>query len=168
MKRIILIGLAILACYGLIAVPAAPFLTTYTQEDGSTLEIYIRGDERLNWSETSDGYTLLNRNKSKYYAIKDQDGDLVVSDIKANDPENRTISEKNFLNSLPKYLKYSQAQVNLANEIRSNNRLGGFPTTGENNMILILANFSDTYTTYSQTNFNNMMNQNNYSGVGSF
>ena len=35
-------------------------------------------------------------------------------------------------------------------------------------MILILANFSDTYTTYSQTNFNNMMNQNNYSGVGSF
>jgi len=167
MKRILLICLVVLACYSLTAVPAAPFLTTYTQEDGSTLEIYVRGDERLNWSETSDGYTLLNRNKSKYYAIKDQDGDLVVSDIKANDPENRTAKEVAFLNSIPKYLRYSQNQVNLANEIRRS-RMGGFPTTGENNLLLILANFTDTYPNYTQANFNNMMNQNNYGGVGSF
>ncbi len=168
MKRIILIVIAILTCYGLLAVPAAPYLTTYTQADGTTLEIYVRGDERLNWSETSDGYTLLNKDKSKYYAIKDQDGDLVVSEVLANDPENRTIDETSFLNTIPKYLRYSQAQVNLANELRSSSRMGGFPTTGENNLLLILANFTDTNTTYSQSSFNNMMNQNNYSGVGSF
>ena len=167
MKRIILIGLVIMACYALLAVPAAPFLTTYTQADGSTLEIYVRGDERLNWSETSDGYTLLNKNKSKYYAIKDQDGDLVASDMQANDPENRSREELNFLNSIPKNLRYSQAQVDIAKEIR-NSRLGGFPTTGENNLLVILANFSDTNPTYTQSNFDNMMNQNNYSGVGSF
>lgn len=167
MKRTIFIGLVMLVCYSLFAVPAAPFLTTYTQEDGSTLEIYVRGDERLNWTETSDGYTLLNKNNSKYYAIKDRVGDLVVSDIQANDPENRRPEELEFLKNLPKQLRYSQGQVNLAKEIR-NTRLGGFPTTGENNMILILANFADTYPTYTQANFNNMMNQNNYSGVGSF
>lgn len=167
MKRILLIALTILACYGLIAVPAAPFLTTYTQADGSTLEIYVRGDERLNWTESSDGYTLLSKNKSKYYAVKDVDGDLVVSDIQANDPANRTPEELIFLNTIPKYLRYSQTQVNLANEIR-NTRLGGFPTTGVNNMVVILANFTDTNPSYSQTNFDNMMNQNNYSGIGSF
>jgi M6 family metalloprotease-like protein len=167
MKRILLVGLAILMCYGLIAVPAAPFLTTFTQSDGTTLEIYVRGDERLNWSETLDGYTLMNKNNSKYYATKDLDGDLVVSDIQANDPTNRNAEEEEFLTTIPKYLKYSTTQVNLANEIRST-RLGGFPTTGENNLIVILANFSDTNPSYSQTNFNNMMNQNNYGGVGSF
>ncbi len=156
-----------MACYGLMAVPAAPYLTTYTQEDGSTLEIYVRGDERLNWSETSDGYTLLNHNKSKYYAMKDQDGDLVLSQVKANDPENRSRDERDFLSSISKHLRYSEAQVNIANEVR-NSRLGGFPTSGENNLLVILANFSDTNPTYTQANFNNMMNQNNYSGVGSF
>jgi M6 family metalloprotease-like protein len=167
MKRTIFIGLVMLVCYGLLAVPAAPFLTTYTQEDGSTLEIYVRGDERLNWTETSDGYTLLTKNKSKYYAVKDRDGDLVVSDILANDPANRSAEEVDFLRSIPKKLAYSRAQINIAKEIRTN-RLGGFPTSGENNMILILANFADTNPTYSQANFINMMNQNNYSGIGSF
>jgi M6 family metalloprotease-like protein len=45
---------------------------------------------------------------------------------------------------------------------------GGFPTTGTRNLIMILANFSNTTTTYSQTNFNNYMNQVNYNSTGSF
>lgn len=167
MKRILIIGIAILTCFGLMAVPAAPYLTTFTQADGSNLEIYVRGDESLNWSETSDGYTLLNHNQSKYYAVIDQSGDLVASDWQANDLENRSSAEKQFLNSIPQYLRYSRNQVNLANEIR-NNRMGGFPTSGVNNLILILANFSDTSPSYTQSNFNNMMNQNNYGGTGSF
>lgn len=167
MKRILLILTAVLFCFVLIAVPAAPFLTTFTQQDGSTLQIYVRGDERLNWAETSDGYTLLNSDRNKVYAIKDVNGDLVPSEVLAQDPENRTQEELAFLTSIPKYLKYSKTQVNLANQLRGE-RLGTFPTTGVNNMVVILANFNDTSTSYSQTNFDNMMNQDNYNGTGSF
>lgn len=167
MKRILLIITAVLFCFVLTAVPAAPFLTTYTQEDDSTLHIYVRGDEKLNWSETSDGYTLLNNDNNKVYAIKDADGDLVPSEVLAQDPDNRTQEELTFLTSIPKYLKYSKTQVELANQIRAD-RLGTFPTTGVNNLIVILANFNNTSTSYSQSNFNNMMNQNNYNGTGSF
>ncbi len=167
MKRNFILVILMLVCYSLVAVPAAPFLTSYIQEDGTEIDIYVRGDERLNWSETSDGYTLLNKNKSKYYAIQDSNGDLVVSDIQANNPENRSNKEREFLARIPKKLGYSQTQINLAKEIRAT-RMGGFPTTGENELLVILANFSDTYPIYTQANFNNMMNQNNYSGVGSF
>jgi M6 family metalloprotease-like protein len=43
-----------------------------------------------------------------------------------------------------------------------------FPTTGTNNLLMILANFNDTSTTYLQSDFNNYMNQVNYNGTGSF
>ena len=44
----------------------------------------------------------------------------------------------------------------------------GFPSTGTRKLLVILANFSNTTTTYPQANFDNYMNQVNYNGTGSF
>jgi M6 family metalloprotease-like protein len=167
MKKRILILLIAVYCLGLFAIPAAPGIIDFNQQDGTTIQIYNRGDERLNWAETLDGYTLLNKDKSKVYAIKDAEGNLVPSDIIAHENNHRTQIELSFLNSIPKGLRYSALQSELAAQVR-NARMGGFPTTGTQNMILILANFNDTNTTYSQSAFDNLMNQSNYSGTGSF
>ncbi len=166
-KHSVLTIIAIVFCTVMLAIPADPRLIDYQQEDGSTIQIYNRGDERLHWAESLDGYTLLNKNGNKVYAIKDQDGDLVPSDVIAHEIEDRRANEVEFLSNIPKGLLYSEMQSNLASQVR-NTRMGGFPTTGTNDMLLILANFNDTYTTYSQSNFNNLMNQSNYSGHGSF
>ena len=83
------------------AVPAYPHPIKYEQADGTTLTIVIRGDESLHWQETIDGYTLLRNNKGIFeYAAKNKKNDLVVSGIKAQDPEKRSNVEKKFLKGI--------------------------------------------------------------------
>ena len=53
-------------------------------------------------------------------------------------------------------------------QIPKKNGAKSFPTTGNRKLLLILANFSNTTTTYTQAQFNNYMNQTNYNGTGSF
>ncbi len=43
-----------------------------------------------------------------------------------------------------------------------------FPTSGKCRLLMLLVNFSDTEPTYSQQDFHNYMNQENYLGIGSF
>ena len=167
MKRLLITLFMLLIVATVFGVPAAPWQIEFVQEDGAELSIFNRGDERLNWCETLDGYTLLNSGKNKVYAVVDEDGDLEPGKVIAHNQDERSAEEILFLNKHTKELRYSETQSNLASQIR-NTRMGGFPTTGVNNMILILANFSDTNQSYTQNSFNNFMNQANYSGTGSF
>ena len=36
------------------AVPAAPFLITFAQPDGSTFQAHLKGDEHFSWIETEN------------------------------------------------------------------------------------------------------------------
>ena len=36
------------------AVPAAPFLITFAQPDGSTFQAHLRGDENFSWIESKN------------------------------------------------------------------------------------------------------------------
>ena len=38
----------------LFAVPAAPFLITFAQPDGSTFQAHLKGDEYFSWIETEN------------------------------------------------------------------------------------------------------------------
>jgi hypothetical protein len=44
------------------AVPAYPKPIEYRQPDGTVVTMQLKGDEKVRWAETIDGYTLL-RNK---------------------------------------------------------------------------------------------------------
>jgi M6 family metalloprotease-like protein len=153
-------------------VPANPEIIRFIQNDGSELNLFQRGDEFVHWSETSDGYTVLNDgNNMFFYAILDNRGDMGRSDIQAHNHEDRDIIEINFLRTIEKKYHFSEAQVTQFKEVISkhfDNRGRGFPTTGTNNLLMILANFSNTSTSYTQSDFNNYMNQVNYNGTGSF
>ena len=70
MKSISLIAL-ILAGFAvkLLAVPAAPFLITFAQPDGSTFQAHLKGDEYFSWIETENKMILVKSKTSGYFEI---------------------------------------------------------------------------------------------------
>ena len=68
MKRISL-TIAIHAGFvmNLMAVPAAPFLITFAQPDGSTFQAHLRGDEHFSWIETVNKQVLVKSKASGYF-----------------------------------------------------------------------------------------------------
>ena len=51
----------------LMAVPAAPFLITFAQPDGSTFQAHLRGDEHFSWIETENKQVLVQSKASGYF-----------------------------------------------------------------------------------------------------
>ena len=67
MKLISLIALMLAGfAVKLLAVPAAPFLITFAQPDGSTFQAHLKGDEYFNWIETEDKMVLVKSKTSGY------------------------------------------------------------------------------------------------------
>ena len=98
----------------LYAVPANPNPITFTQPNGDTLTVRIKGDERIHWYESMDGYTLLfNQAGFLSYAHLDEEGNLQSSNFVATDIEKRNIVIHSFLNTIEKNLFYSDIQKQL-------------------------------------------------------
>ena len=51
----------------LMAVPAAPFLITFAQPEGSTFQAHLRGDEHFSWIETENKQVLVQSKASGYF-----------------------------------------------------------------------------------------------------
>lgn len=176
MKKIYLISLTLVALFFTLktmAVPAQPGIIEFEQPDGYVLNITLHGDEFVHWAQTIDGYTILQNEKGYYvYAIKGNQGDLKLSELVAHNPDDRLFQELAFLGTTTKDIRFSRKQIDEALQKWGGQKglakRGGFPTTGTNNLIMILANFSDTQTTFLQSDFDNYMNQSGYDGYGSF
>lgn len=173
------------ACTTALAVPALPKPITVTQPDGTRITIQLRGDEHLNWAETTDGFTLL-RNADGFwtFAEKNGDGKLMASSMVYSGSSAAARAK-----GIAPQLRFSAEQVNEAmlrplsnafNKKPENKRLksvsadksqfmvdGTFPSTGKRKLLVLLVNYSDTKTTYPQKEFQNMMMQENYGGIGS-
>lgn len=157
------------------AVTSKPGPVDFKQPDGSVITLNMHGDEFIHWATTVDGYTILSAKSGYYeYAQMMPDGRLGFSGIPAHMPGNRSAAETGFLGSIQPGLFFTSAQISemksalSANHSPSAPMLGGFPTTGVRSHLMILANFNNTSTTYTQTQFTNLMNQVNYNGTGSF
>ncbi len=59
----------ILTCFSvkLVAVPAAPFLITFAQPDGSTFQAHLKGDEYFSWIETENKMILVKSKTSGFF-----------------------------------------------------------------------------------------------------
>ncbi|MDL2254898.1 hypothetical protein LJB78_01275, partial [Bacteroidales bacterium OttesenSCG-928-J16] len=96
------------------AVPAYPHPVEYQLPDGSVITILLKGDERVHWAQTIDGYTLMRNQDGFYeYAILDENGDLAASGIQAVDESERTAAETAFLSGIRKDLRYSAEQIGI-------------------------------------------------------
>jgi hypothetical protein len=58
-----------------LAVPAVPWPIEKTQPDGSKITVYLRGDEKVSWMESLDGYTLMYDNQ-KYVVYAELDAEM--------------------------------------------------------------------------------------------
>ena len=67
--KLISMTIGLLACFAmnLMAVPAAPFLITFAQPDGSTFQAHLRGDEHFSWIETENKQVLVKSKASGYF-----------------------------------------------------------------------------------------------------
>jgi len=152
------------------AVPAYPGLVQYKQANGKTLAIFLKGDEKVKWATTEDGYTImLNSNGVYEYAIQDMKGDLQLSGIEVNNIKERTAAEKELLSKVSKGLYYSPSQLSMMKsiwDIKSAEAQKAFPTTGNRKLICILMGFKDKAFTKTQSDFNNLFNQVGYSTGG--
>ena len=57
------------------AVPAAPYLITFAQPDGSTFQAHLKGDENFSWIETQNKQVLVKSKNSGFFefAIVEED-----------------------------------------------------------------------------------------------
>ena len=140
-SALVFICLIVFSISNLFAVPAYPWLINFKQPDGKTIRIYMKGDEKVRWAETDDGYYILVNSHGFYeFAVMDSYGDMVTSGVIASNSEDRTNQVQHFLSSVPKHIKYSATQISMSQQIWQiyQSERGGsraFPTIGDRKLI---------------------------------
>jgi len=175
-KTILLFCLTIFFYKNLIAVPAYPKPILFSQPDGNTLTVYIKGDEWIHWNESLDGYTLI-LNQSGYlsYAQLDEDGNLYSSDMIATDIEERNSVVLNFLNTIEKKLFYSEVQQQFLLKIKQieddatvqHGIKGERGVIGQYKTLCAFVQFPNKSMIKTISQFEGLMNQLGYTGNGS-
>ncbi|MDO4191365.1 MAG: M6 family metalloprotease domain-containing protein [Bacteroidales bacterium] len=177
-KKISVLGIMLLALVVTLrvyAVPAYPKAVVYTQPDGSTVTVMMKGDEHIHWAESLDGYTLLpNSEGYMSYAVSLSNGDLVPSNIVANDEKNRTTAELSYLQVAKKGLSFSKAQFAQARAHRlqvpskTTPQKSGNKTAivGTQRVLVLLVSYADVAFSHTTQDFDNLYNQVGYSTGG--
>ena len=154
----------------LFAVIAYPYPVEYKLPDGTYITIQLKGDEKVKWAETLDGFSILINDQGYYeYAIKDDKGDMVLSGIRAFNADERNVTQKALLSGVSKGLKYSKSQIAILKQIwdiKEKEATKAFPTTGDRQLICILMGFADLSFTKTQADFNLLFNQVGYNVGG--
>ena len=172
MKKFLLLATFFLFAQQLFAVIAYPYPVTFTQPNGDTLTVIMRGDEFFNYAHTTDGYTLMYNNKGYFaYAQRNSYGDLEPSTFTAKSPNQRTLAEQKFLSSIPKSLRFSDAQLQQFNQIKNaaNQKFTqskGLPTLGDVKMVCFLMETPDRPFVRTKADFENLFNQLGYNYGG--
>lgn len=79
-------------------VPAYRGLIERVQPNGDTLRTYLRGDERMHWMMTEDGWQIQENKKGwLMYSKTNCKGQVVAGCRKAHNAENRSRCEKRWL-----------------------------------------------------------------------
>jgi len=159
-------------------VQPSPYPTTMTQPNGNQLSVYIKGNSKIYYLETPDGFTVVKDNSDNYYkyAESNANGDLIPSSVIANNIGARTSAEDLYLTNGEKGIKYTGATLaNLQSQQLQNgpnlspgasSPQGVFPSTGNRKALLILIDYPDQLATYPTTAFDSMTNTVGYNVNG--
>ncbi len=150
--------------------PASPFELSVDQADGTRITILGKGNINNPWTETTDGFSIVDVNGVYEYAKK-VNGELVGTGVKANDSQNRTSSEINFVSSLQSSLKpdFNPLKSSILSQVNAQLSNKTYPTTGNVKVLTMLIDYPDLNNTYPKSNFDSLLYGANYrSGDGSF
>jgi M6 family metalloprotease-like protein len=193
-KRMRKILLLVIFIAGLIsktnAEPAYPFPSKVIQPDGTSITLILKGDERVSWAETLDGYTLLNNSKNGWeYATLDENGNLVSSGIIAHETSKQANTEQKRIKQFKKKLRFTDNQIEQLNSdynthtgadvligtssfikkttsLSNDGRRKLFSPQSTKKLLMLLVQFSDMNLRYGQADFTNLMNFKGYSANG--
>lgn len=156
------------------AVPAYPKPVTFTQPNGETVTITLKGDEHIHWAVSEDGYTLLTNSEGYMtYAYCLPSGDMVPTNVIASDVKKRSNSEIAYLQTVKKGLSFSKAQFAQArahrNMVPTQNPGQDGPKKsylGTQKVVVLLVSFTDVTFSHTAQDFDNLYNQLGYSTGG--
>lgn len=164
-KHVLTIILTTFLCFlglNLYSMPAVPWPVEKQLSDGTTVSVYLRGDERVHWMESLDGYTLMyNSNKDIVYATVNAEGDMVPSQLLYTSDKPKSFSD----NGIKKGLRYSLAQVDMLTQMWNINEIYRTPqkVKGDKKALCILVDFTNRKFEKSIEDFEMLMNQVGYS-----
>ena len=155
-----------------IAVPAYNQKIVVKQSDKTELYVFLKGDEKVNWAKTTDGFTLLKSKKGDYvYAISDSKEGIMPSTIIAHNENKRNKEEVEFIQSLNKDLFFSRDQINSLKQLwdykqtPEYKQLYGIAKTSQRNLriIVLLVGYPDRPFINNAQYFDDLFNQVGYS-----
>ena len=169
MKRIF--PLLLLSCLALraAAAPAYPKPVRVVQPDGTAVTVVQHGDERLHWTATTDGYTLV-RDAEGYltFAQADTTGLLQPTALRYTGTTTAARALGIAPGLRPTARRRAKAATSTGSRPDDMSVDATFPATGKRKLLVLLVNFADTRTNVTPDGFRRMMNEEGYGGVGSF
>ena len=156
-----------LATFG---VSAYPQKVEILQPNGSRITVILRGDERMKWAETVDGYSIIRNNNGDFeYAKLDPNLDMVPSGVAVNNVLERSDADIQLLSTTKRGLSFSVNQVQMMKSITRMYQKRTFKSaqiSGARKFLCILIGFSDKAFTKTKADFENLLNQIGYSTDG--
>jgi len=151
------------------SVSASPDYFTFFQPDGTSFRARKFGDEFYHRMETEDGWTIAwNKTRKRYeYVDTGADGAFYFTELKVgvDDPSAAWIPKH--VREQPEIAKANWAKAKLASiETTALDQGALVHPTGTVKNLVILANFSDTTTTYTQADFHGLFNTTGYNQHG--
>lgn len=173
MKKLLLWAILLVMCATrVLAMPANPDKISFRQPHSEIkVDIFLKGDERVHWAETVDGYALLHsEDGSLMYAMPTPDGGMTASNFLATNIDERTPMVMDFLKTIPHHLRFSQKQVDqmlsMWKTVEAKAGSKAADPHGEVHCLVVLFAFADQPFTYSKRDFQNLFNQVGYSVNG--
>lgn len=133
-----------------------------TMLNGNKLEVICKGDSRLHWMETEDGY-MLSQFENQYFFATIADGELIKTNIAVS--KTNIATNKAQLDLLR--MQNNQALSAIQSRSKSLKTLGGVPAKGKIKIPVLLVDFSDQTHTRSKENVEAMFCQNGHNNYGS-
>lgn len=150
--------------------PALSRRHTVKQPDGTTITVFLRGDEHMHYYETEDGVMILpNKDGFLYYAEISDDGIPVSGRMRCHDMSERTAEEESFVVGLDQ-ARLRTAMKNVMKDTPMRVAPGyirpSFPTEGDVRGLVVLAQFPDVSFSGKATveDYYKLLNENNYTG----
>lgn len=164
------------------AVPAKKGVLTFTQPDGTNVEVTLHGDESFHYYLTADGFPLMADSEGTLRFAKMENGAMTPSVFKACDPSERTAALTKWLADAPHAkefadnLRQAAIRANAPKRVIPQQGIGlsttSFPRTGKIKGLVILVQYSNVKFKIEdpKTYFTNLLNQqgfSDYKGTGS-
>ncbi len=155
MKKFILAAAMAAVAPALLAVPAKrDVVRTVEQPDGTTVQVTVVGDEFAHVYRTLDNLPLMLNQQGFYcYAVTDERGVVLASDVPARDISLRSASDRAFISSinaeavgqrlLEQKLQRSPMRAAENTSVGKGLYHSDYPTLGSPKSLVILAEFSD-------------------------